>query len=690
MGRSADDVAAAVRTFGLVGHRSAGKTQLAESLLHAAGVVREPGLVDRGEALLASEPEEHARGGSLWPAIAWMPWQDTVVQLVDTPGDDASIHTARLALSGVDAELLVISGPDGLERGAEDALRASRHADRPMIAVISKLDRPSDVDGILARLAEVGRRRVLPLQIPVFDGHGALSGLVDVIEERLLTWSAPGEPTVGPIPDEHAAEAEALRERLVDAAAMCDEALLEACLAHAPIAAASLWPALARAVQDGVVLPVLFASGVRGVGAQPLLDSMSRLTPCPLSWTLPPDGDGQPAFVAQWIASRLDAEGQVVSIVRVWQGHVGPNLMWKNARTGATVRVRKPYEARGPRRSVARHDGPGTLLALWEDLPGLPGDTFTDGPRVPLGPPASRPPMAWLNVAPRDPNHRERVVAGLGRLSRLDPSVRVEDDPSTGAIRLSGTNPRQLEQVVELLRGRLALEVTAALPPVRYLERPAAGVTGVHTLHRKEKGGTVSEFAEVWVDMAPAPIDAPFRYVSDVDEDVLPTRFQPPVGEGAKRALEQGPTGGYPVRGVFVRLTGGEYDVLESKEEHFVTAGELVMRSALHAAGTELWEPWTEVHVFVPSADVGAVLSDLAAQRARVMGLEVDHDDETSIQAWLPDRDLRTLSTRLDSLTGGRGWFIPRSTHYDKLPRELVADAVASSPFRRVRSTDAK
>lgn len=690
MGRSSDDVTAAVRTFGLVGHRSAGKTQLAESLLHVAGVVREPGLVDRGEALLAPEPEERARGGSLWPAVAWLPWGDKVVQLVDTPGDDASAYTSRLALSGVDAELLVLSGPDGVERGAEDALRASRHADRPMVAVISKLDRPADVDGILARLAEVGRRRVLPLQVPVFDGTSALVGVVDVLGDRLLRWPSPGEPVVEPVPEGMHAAVLAAREQLVDAAAMCDAALLDAHLARLPIDAGTLWPALACAVQDGAILPVLFASGTRGVGAQPILDAMTRLTPCPLEWTLPPDGDGDPAFVVQWIASRLDEDGQVVAIVRVWHGQVGPNLMWRNARTSATVRVRKVYEARGPRRSVARHDGPGTLFALWEDLPGLPGDTFTDGPRVPLGPPASRPPMAWLHLTPRDAAHRERVVAGLSRLLRLDPSVRVDDDATTGAIRLSGSSQRQLDQVLELLRGRLQVDVASSLPPVRYLEHPKAPVQGVHAVHRKDRNGDVLEFGEVWIDLTPEPIDAPFRFTGDVDDDVLPTRFVPPVGEGARRALEHGPTGGYPVRGVSVRCTGGEYDVLESKEEHFVIAGELAMRHALANVGTELWEPWTEVHVFVPSADVGTVLSDLAAQRARVVGLEVDHGDETSIQAWMPDREKRTLAARLDTLTGGRGWFISRSTHHDRLPRELVADAVAASPHRRVRSSDGK
>jgi elongation factor G len=249
---------------------------------------------------------------------------------------------------------------------------------------------------------------------------------------------------------------------------------------------------------------------------------------------------------------------------------------------------------------------------------------------------------------------------------------------------LAGASHAQLEGLVRELRGRFGLDVDARLPPVTFVERPLAPVLA-HGLHRRLKDGEVAEFGEVWLEVEPGPPEHGWRFVGQVDEDDLPERFLPAVGEGAHRALRHGPTAGYPVAGVVVRCTGGEYDALESTEQHFETAGELAVRRALEEAGTELLEPWHEVEVHVPGADVGSVLADLAAHRSRVVGLEVIEGD-TVVQVHVPESELRTLGRRLEGLTRGRGWFSARTSHYDRVPVHLVGEAVASSPFRRARS----
>jgi elongation factor G len=169
-----------------------------------------------------------------------------------------------------------------------------------------------------------------------------------------------------------------------------------------------------------------------------------------------------------------------------------------------------------------------------------------------------------------------------------------------------------------------------------------------------------------------------------VDEDILPIRFVAPIGEGARRALRHGPTGGYPVTGVMVRCHRGEYDVLESTEAHFELAGERAMQLALHQAGTEILEPWSEIRLFCSNDDLGLVLSDIASHRGRVVGLEV-RDHQTTLQFQLPDRELRTQGIRMEAITGGRAWFTSRPSHYDRLPDEFWREAVLASPYGKSR-----
>lgn len=674
---------ASTRTFALVGHASSGKTQLAEVMLHAAGVVRQPGRVDDQAALLDFEPEEDGRHGSVFPAVAWLPWGEQVVHLIDTPGNDAGAYQARLAREGADADLLVISGPHGIELGAERVLRAARHDDRALVALVNKIDRIVDLDAVLAAMEAHARRKVVLMQLPLFD-DGQLVGLVDVLEQTARRYDPDGAGTWSeePVPPSMVPRVRAERERLLEAVALTDEALLETYLEHLDLAPGPVWCGLERAVREGTVLPVLLASASRNIGAHAVLDTMVRLTPDAQSWRLPADAEGAPRFVAQWIATRLDEDGAPVALLRVRHGHVQDNQVWQAANGGRTARLRKLYQLRGPRRSKMRFGGPGALIASWDLPPGRPGEAFTDGPHVPLEPPRPGPVMAWLQVSAAAGTRLDQVATAVERALLVDPSVRVDGDPAEGPIVLSGAYARQLDLFVDWMRHRFGLALHSGPAPVAYLERPARAVQGVHGLHRKEAGDLVSELGEVWLDVEPAEIGAALEFSCTADPFDLPAKFVPAVARGVAMALQAGPQG-YETRGVRVTCVGGEHDMMESEGAHFEEAGRLAMQAALLQAGTELWEPWSDVHLFVPGADVGGVLADLAAHGGRVLGMQVA-DDETSIRAHCPDREVRSLSARLESLTHGRGWFVARPSHHDAVPSEHQRDAsrVRTPPSR--------
>ncbi|MEZ4241789.1 MAG: hypothetical protein R3F59_37705 [Myxococcota bacterium] len=129
-------------------------------------------------------------------------------------------------------------------------------------------------------------------------------------------------------------------------------------------------------------------------------------------------------------------------------------------------------------------------------------------------------------------------------------------------------------------------------------------------------------------------------------EDDVPLRYRGAIDEGARNALQHGPTAGFPVVGAQLRLTGGAYDILQSTDDHFRLAGERAARTALQRAGTRVLEPWVDIEVQAPQQALGDLISDISAHRGRILGMEVD-GPWAKLVASCPYRELRTFASRL-------------------------------------------
>lgn len=675
------------RSFALVGHRGAGKTQLAEQLLAAGGVVRSPGRVDDGTSLLDHDPLARARRQTLSPAVAWIPWRDRTLYLVDTPGTPSRAWVGEVARAGTDLDVVVISAVDGVERGAEEALADAVGAGRAAAVVVTKVDRLTGLTGptggVADRVAEVAAacaRPVVPLQVPWFDG-GRLRGVVDLLSRCVVTDDDDVGGLDGHVPAAVAAEVAAAREALMEAIATTDDALVDVYLELLELPTELAWEGLARATRRGQLVPLLWASGVRAVGAGALLD---------LVWEVPqadlPTGTGAPggaATIASWIGALPTDDGDA-ALMRVWAGELDPRRPLRHVDDGAELRIRKVYRVRGPRRALATDVGAGHLVVLWEPPPGRVGDVYADV--VPAGrdelalPGATSAPspMAWRWVKAARAADEERLRVALGALERADPSLRHDEAPRRGGVVVAGLSEGQLDLVVDALGEAVPGGLRVGAAPVRYLEQLARPVQGARGLHRVEGGDDVIEMGDCTLDVAPVAVEKGFEFANTVDEDDLPRRFAAAVGEGARRGLRAGPLAGYPVIGVRATCVAGDYHALESTEAHFERAGELAMGEALRAAGTSLLEPWSDVRVWVPGDAVGAVLTLIAGARGRVAGLEVE-DVDTEVHAWMPDREVLHLAARLEAAVGRRARFVASPSHHERLPDHLVADVIAEA-----------
>ncbi len=255
---------AAIRTLALVGPAAAGKTSLAEALLHRAGAIGAPGSLERGSTVSDYDPLERRMQHSLNTAILHMDHADTRIHCIDTPGGPDFLGQSLPALEAVETAVIVINAATGIEPMALRMMdyAASRHLDR--LIVVNKIDAPDvNLSAVLEQIQATFGKECLPLNLP--DASG--SKVVDCFYNR------EGHSDFGSVDAAH----RALVEQVVEV----DAQFVERYLNDGDVDPAELHAPLEQALREGHLIPVCFTSARSGAGVAELLDVIVKLLPNP-------------------------------------------------------------------------------------------------------------------------------------------------------------------------------------------------------------------------------------------------------------------------------------------------------------------------------------------------------------------------------------------------------------------------
>ena len=126
---------------GLAAHVDAGKTTLSEAMLFLSGAVRRQGRVDHGDAFLDTDRIEKERGITIFSKEARLTWNKTDITLVDTPGHTDFAGETERAMGIMDAAVLVISAPDGIQSHTRTIWKLLKKNGVPVILFVNKTDR---------------------------------------------------------------------------------------------------------------------------------------------------------------------------------------------------------------------------------------------------------------------------------------------------------------------------------------------------------------------------------------------------------------------------------------------------------------------------------------------------------------------------------------------------------------------
>ena len=254
----------AVRTLALVGAAAAGKSSLAEALLHKAGAIAACGSIERGSTVSDYDPLERRMLHSLNASVMHLTHAGTRVHFIDTPGGPDFLGQSLPALEAVETAAVVINAATGIEpmtvRMMEYA--ASRHLARMII--VNKIDSQGvSLAGLLADIQTTFGRECLPLNLP--DGVGRQ--VVDCFFNRF------GQSDFGPV--------EAAHRALVEQVVEVDAAFVDRYLEEGDVDPAELHAPLEQALREGHLIPVCFVSSRSGAGVAELLDVIVKLLPDP-------------------------------------------------------------------------------------------------------------------------------------------------------------------------------------------------------------------------------------------------------------------------------------------------------------------------------------------------------------------------------------------------------------------------
>jgi len=676
-----------IRNIVLVGHGTAGKTTLGEALLFSAEATRRLGKTDDGSSCLDHDPDEIKRRISINLSAAQFEWQGTKINMLDTPGYADFVGEVVSALRVADSALVLLKAEEGVEVGTEKVWEYVEAENLPAFICVTAMDRErADFSKSVSSAREVLSEKVIAAYLPIGEAE-SFKGVVDILAGKAYTYSDSGKPTQGEIPAEMAEEVAAQKERLIEAIAEADDALLEKYLEEGELGEEELRGAFRKAIAQRLVFPAIPVSGSHLIGVVQLLEFISSFGPSPLDRgdIVGKAGDeevGRKPDPAEKLAALVFKTVSEVHLgelfmIRVFSGEIKSGMDVYNPVRQKNIRLGQLYSTLGKDRAEVEKISAGDLGAAVKlkdlktgDTLCNPGDSFVlRGIQFPN-------PTLSIAIAPKAKGDEEKIGSGLARLRDEDPTFKVQVDSELRQTLVEGMGELHLEVIVERLKRKFGVEVELTKPKIPYRETIRKKVE-VQGKYKKQSGGR-GQYGDVWIRFEPKGRAEGFEFVDQIVGGVVPSKYIPAVEKGLVEALKQGVLAGYPVVDLKATLYDGSYHSVDSSDMAFKIAASMAFKKGAAAADPVLLEPIAEVTVVVPEENMGDVMGDLSSRRGKIMGMS-GSGRKQEIKATVPMSEMYKYSTQLRSLTQGKGMYSWKFSHYEEVPKELSEKIIAQA-----------
>ena len=661
-----------IRNIVLLGHGSAGKTSLAEAMLHKTGTTNRLGSVDDKTSTCDYYDEEKEHQHSIQSAVVHFKHAGKLINLIDTPGYPDFTGPAIKSIPAAETAVIVISAAAGIETNTRKMFELTTQANIPRIIVINKVDSENvDLAELIKNIQETFGSQCRCANLPAADK----STIIDCIENQS------GDSPVMDVGQAHT--------ELIESVIEADDQLMESYLGGEEISSDKVAAVFVKALKAGTIIPIVFTDARREVGVQELLDIIVKFTPSPLQ--------GKPAVLKDGENEKelkVDAAGPLAGLVfrvtfdprsnmkystiRILSGTIksDTNMLRNDEKKG--TRPGHILKSQGGENIQVEEGVAGDIITLAKIEELKTGDIIHDGkvsgkfemPPVPE-------PMFSLALEPASRGDEQKISSALEKLCEEDPCFKISRDAQTKELVANGLGDLHLRIILEKMKNRFKLSVNTKEPKIPYRETITSKAEG-HYRHKKQTGGA-GQFGEVYLRVEPAErnSDPPLQFSWDIYGGTIPGQFEPAILKGINDVMDNGFVAGFPLQDVAVSIYDGKHHPVDSKEVAFRAAGKGAFIDALQKAKPVLLEPIVNIEVTIPAENVGDITGDLASKRGRVQGQEVLAGNFIVIKAQVPLSEVTQYNSQLKSVTGGRGSYSMTFSHYELVPPNVQQQIVA-------------
>ncbi|MCL2136494.1 MAG: elongation factor G [Coriobacteriia bacterium] len=675
-----------VRNVVLVGQDGAGKTTLAEAMLHLSGKTTRLGTTADGKSNLDYDPEEIKRQFTISTSIAPIPHKDIKINMLDTSGSDDFIGDTIAALGAAEMALFVVdavSGPQINTIKLWDIVNGMQIAKAVFINHIER--EHSNYEEALSELTKQFGPRVGAVNIPIGVDKDFL-GVIDVIHMKAHYFEN-GNDRVEDIPADYLDAAEASRDSLVDLVAEADDELMMKYLEGENLSQAELESLLYTAIGTGLIVPVFVGSALMEQGVGLLMDAVVNYFPRPTDRVPIEASDGSEITIddnretsCYVFKSISDAFVGRLSFVKVLSGAIEPGIELTNSRTGKKDRLTQLLEMCGKDNEPVGRAAAGDIIVLPKLSDAKTGDTLSVSGKLEIAPLPFPKPLYPVAIEAANQKDEDKLGDFLARYVEVDPCVTLHRDEQTHQTILSTLGEGAVDLILSRLKERSNVDANLLEVKVPYRET-IRRVSQAQGRHKKQTGGA-GQFGDCWVRLEPNS-GSGYEFLDEVVGGRIPKGLIPAVDKGIRDAMVEGFLTDDPFVDVKAAVYDGSYHSVDSNEMAFRLAGRLAFRNACENADVYLLEPMANVEVTVTEEYAGTIMGDFSTRRGRVAGMSTDDNGRTVIKARVPYKEVITYARDLRSMTRGIGSYALELEGYEEVPGDISKKLVADYQARR-------
>lgn len=672
-----------IRNVVLLGHGGCGKTSLVEAMAYLAGLTTRMGTVADKNTISDFDKEEKKRQFSIHTSVVAIPWKDSKINVLDTPGYFDFVGEVEEAVSAADAAIIVISGKAGIETGTRRAWEICEKNHLPRMIFVTDMDIDNaSYRQVVEDLQALYGKKIAPFHLPVRE-DGQFVGYVNVIQQKAKRWIDEGTVEKFEVPEYSQKNLNLCREALLEAVAETSEEFMDRYFNGDEFSEDEIRQALRVNVMDGSIVPVLMGSNPLARGMYTLMADIVKYFPSPDKRTCaginttnnevyPADYDFAKPKSAYIFKTIVDPYIGKYSLIKVNSGVLKTDDVLFNYHRDCDEKIGKLYVLRGNKTEEVKELHAGDIGALAK----LSQSQTTDSLSVRNNPVAYlrtnfSKPYVSMRYKAKNKGDVDKISQSLQKILMEDQTLRVVNDSENRQTLLYGMGEQQLEIVQSMLLEKYKVEIELMRPKVAFRET-IRGKSDVEYKYKKQSGGH-GQYGHVKMKFEPSgDLEVPYVFEQCVVGGAVPKNYFPAVEKGIAEAVLKGPLAAYPVIGVKAVLYDGSYHPVDSSEMAFKVAAKQAFKKGFLDAKPVLLEPIASVKIITPEEYTGEIMGDLNKRRGRVMNMNAENGYQ-EIDVDLPYLELYGYNTQLRSMTSGSGTFSYEFARYEQAPEDVAA-----------------